>query len=61
MFTLVFTLVAMILFFIASIINDLAPEQNKHQAIKPALVGIVLVLAGMFLDFKIILKLGEII
>lgn len=55
MFTLLFLLLSLIPFGIASIVFNLASECNKYEALKPALIGLIVLCTGIYLDYKIIL------
>lgn len=56
MFTLIFLLIALIPLGMAGLILEIAPENNKHEACKPALVALVIIALGFYLDYKFVLS-----
>lgn len=55
MFTFLFLLASLVPFCMAALIMELAPDHNKWEASKPAVIGLIILGIGIYLDYKILI------
>ncbi len=55
MITFIFLIISLIPFGITALILQLSHDHNKSEAVKPFIIGLIILCLGIYLDYKIIL------